>query len=191
MYNSTTSWTIRLLCPWKFSRQEYWSELPFPSPMSIILLMYILFVLYTHRTHTHTQETVVVVVQSLNHVWLFETPWTEAQEASLTFTISQSLLKLMCIESVMPSNHLIRKESDIFGAPCVQYEKAHSGCSRNVELLFLHLPFPYCRLHDCGAAHKHLEGGLAHSGSTARNCWTCSSRTKIYPSLHPDIKDFL
>ena len=48
-----------------------------------------------------------VVVQSLNHVWLFATPWTAACQASLTFTISRSLLKLMSIELVMPSNHLI------------------------------------------------------------------------------------
>ena len=47
-----------------------------------------------------------VVVQSLSHVWLFVTPWTAAYQASLSFTISQSLLKLMSIESVMPSNHL-------------------------------------------------------------------------------------
>ena len=40
-------------------------------------------------------------------VWLFATPWTAAHQASLSFTISQSLLKLMSIESVMPSNHLI------------------------------------------------------------------------------------
>ena len=46
------------------------------------------------------------VVQSLSHVQLFATLWTAAQQASLTFTISQSLLKLMSIESVMPSNHL-------------------------------------------------------------------------------------
>ena len=48
-----------------------------------------------------------VVVQSLNHIWLFATSWTAAQQASLSFTISLSLLKLMFIESVMPSNHLI------------------------------------------------------------------------------------
>jgi len=50
---------------------------------------------------------VVVFVQSHSHVWLFVTPWTAACQASLSFTISWSLLKLMCIESVMPSNHLI------------------------------------------------------------------------------------
>ena len=46
-------------------------------------------------------------VQSLSCVWLFATPWTAGCQASLSITISQSLLKLMSIESVMPSNHLI------------------------------------------------------------------------------------
>ena len=50
---------------------------------------------------------VFVVFQSLSCVRLFVTPWTAACQASLSFTISQSLLKLMSIESVMPSNHLI------------------------------------------------------------------------------------
>ena len=47
------------------------------------------------------------VVQSLSRVQLFVTPSTEAYQASLSFTVSQSLLKLMSIELVMPSNHLI------------------------------------------------------------------------------------
>ena len=46
-------------------------------------------------------------VQSLSHVCLFATPWTAARLASLSITNSWSLLKLMSIESVMPSNHLI------------------------------------------------------------------------------------
>ena len=46
-------------------------------------------------------------VQSLSHVWLFATPWTTACWASLSITNSRSLSKLMSIESVMPSNHLI------------------------------------------------------------------------------------
>ena len=49
----------------------------------------------------------VVVVQSLSHVWLFVTPWTATHQASHSFTISQSLLKVMPIELMMPSNHLI------------------------------------------------------------------------------------
>ena len=47
------------------------------------------------------------VVQPLSCVWLLVTTWTAACQASLSFTITQSLLKLMSIESVMPSNHLI------------------------------------------------------------------------------------
>ena len=51
----------------------------------------------------------IVAVQSLSHAGLFGTPETGALQASLSFTISQSLLKLMSIESVMPSNHQGRK----------------------------------------------------------------------------------
>ena len=62
----------------------------------------------THR-HTHTSVTAGLFssVQSLSHVQLFVTPWTAACLASLSITNSQSLLKLMSIESVMPSNYLI------------------------------------------------------------------------------------
>ena len=49
----------------------------------------------------------IVGVQSLKCIWLFATLWTAAHQASLSFTISWSLLKLMFVESVMPSNHLI------------------------------------------------------------------------------------
>ena len=49
----------------------------------------------------------IVVVQSLNHVQLFVTAWALARQASLSFTISRSLLKLMSIDLMMPSNHLI------------------------------------------------------------------------------------
>ena len=49
----------------------------------------------------------VVVVQSLSHVQLSATPWTAACQTSLSFTISRSLFKLMSIESIMPSKHLI------------------------------------------------------------------------------------
>ena len=50
---------------------------------------------------------VFVAVQSLSHAQLLETPWTAARQASLSYTISWSLLKLLSIESVMSSNHLI------------------------------------------------------------------------------------
>ena len=65
------------------SRQEYWSGLPFPSPPRGIV-----------------QFSCLVVSGSA-------TPWTAARQASLSITNSRSLLKLMSIESVMPSSHLI------------------------------------------------------------------------------------
>ena len=49
----------------------------------------------------------ITVAESLSCVQLFATPWTAAHQASLSFSISQSLLKLMSVESVVPSNHLI------------------------------------------------------------------------------------
>ena len=52
-------------------------------------------------------DSVISSVQSLSRVRLFVTPWTAAHQASLSITNSQSLLKLMSIELVMPSNHLI------------------------------------------------------------------------------------
>ena len=59
-----------------------------------------------HRYHTVTDPT-HSSVQSLSRVWLFSTTWTAAGQASLSFTISQCLLILMSIESVMPPNYLI------------------------------------------------------------------------------------
>ena len=61
-------------------------------------------------THTHNTESTIHQfnsVQSLNRVRLPATPWTTACQASLSIINSQSLLKLMSIESVMPSNHLL------------------------------------------------------------------------------------
>ena len=57
--------------------------------------------------HGSQISSFVVVVQSLSHVQLFGTLWTAARQASLSFTISQSLLKFISIELKMPSNHLI------------------------------------------------------------------------------------
>ena len=62
-----------------------------------------LFQVYSKRIQLYY----TVAVQSLNHVWLFATPWTAAHPPSLSFTVSRSLLKLTFIELVMPSNHLV------------------------------------------------------------------------------------
>ena len=103
----------------EFSRQEYWSGLPFPSledlpdpgiePTSLLCLLSPALAggFLTTSTAWEAPSIRHVVVQSPSHVQLFVTPWTAAHQASLSFTIAQSLLKLMSIESVMPSNHLV------------------------------------------------------------------------------------
>ena len=48
-----------------------------------------------------------VVVQSLSHVLLFANPWTATRQASLSFSVSQSLIKLMSVQLMMPSNYLV------------------------------------------------------------------------------------
>ena len=69
-------------CPWRFSQQKHRSDLPCPPQ-------------------------IYVSVQSLSHVWLSATPWIAACQASLSITNTRSLVKLMFIKSVMPSNHPI------------------------------------------------------------------------------------
>ena len=94
--------------------------------LSWFIYIYIYIYIYTHtHTHTHTRMYIYIYsglmdnfvnpcyynqfssVQSLSCVWLFATPWTAARQASLSITNSQSWLKLISIESVMWSSHLI------------------------------------------------------------------------------------
>ena len=88
-----------------------------PTPMCHVNFVFIKI----SMTHSHdvflkvfaprqvlsSTHIVVIRVQSLSHVRLFATPWTAAYQASLAFSISQSLLKLISIESVMPSTYFI------------------------------------------------------------------------------------
>ena len=57
--------------------------------------------------HNYENYCIFSFSQSLSHVWLFSTPWTAVRQASLCITSSQSLLKYVPIETMMPSNHLI------------------------------------------------------------------------------------
>ena len=59
------------------------------------------------KLHKVTLANLSNLLLSLSHVHLFTTPWTAARQASLSFTISWSLVKRMSNESVMPSNHLV------------------------------------------------------------------------------------
>ena len=76
-----------------------WSQQIREIHRKFLLLFYTFFLSY--------KRWIVVVVQLLSCVQLFVTPWTAAHQASLSITISQSLLKLMSIESMMPSNQFI------------------------------------------------------------------------------------
>ena len=99
-----TPWTVAYQAPpsMGFFRQEYWSGVPLPSPPIHTTIYKILLLLF---------------VWSLSHLQLFEIPWTAACQTSLSLTISQSLLKLTSIESVMPSKHLISSVAPFTSCP--------------------------------------------------------------------------
>ena len=76
----------------------------------VLPVLFIPGLIYFYQTHFHNihlKLTRFSSVQSLSHVQIFVTPWNAAHQASLSITNSWSLPKLMSIESVMPSNHLI------------------------------------------------------------------------------------
>ena len=80
------------------------------------------------------QKYIVLLIQLLSHVQFFVTPWTVACQVSLSFTNSWSFLKLMSIESVMPSNHLI-----LCGPISLHSQSFPASGSFPVSWLFLHL----------------------------------------------------
>ena len=104
----------RLLCPWGFSRQEYWfsccppRDLPDPGIEPTSLRSSTLAGGFFTTSATWEASSVQFSsFQSLSRVPLFATPWTATCQASLSITNSRSLLRLTSLESVMPSNHLI------------------------------------------------------------------------------------
>ena len=101
---------------WRFRRESV--SLPFHLPWLVVFLHPQSQRYSSFRSHFHSAFVVILPsltlilwplssVQSLSHVQLFATPWTEACQASLSITNSRSLLKQMSVESVMPSNHLV------------------------------------------------------------------------------------
>ena len=105
--DSLRPWTVARQTPLSigFSRQEYWSGLPCPPPgdhpdpgiePASLTPPALAGGFFTTQS-----------VQSLSHAWLFATPWTAARQTSLSITNSRSLLKLMSIKLVIPSNHPI------------------------------------------------------------------------------------
>ena len=87
-----------------------------PTYKSVLIFMFLLLFIHVVSLVFHIFQCAenenelllkLVVVQLLSRVELFAAPWTEARQASLSFTILRRLLKLMSTESVMPSDHLI------------------------------------------------------------------------------------
>ena len=113
-----TPWTVACQAPLSigFPRQEYWSGLLFPSPGDLPdsriepespALASTFFTTESPGKPQHVDVQFGSVVQSFSRVCLFATPWTAVHQASLSITNSWSLLKLMPLESEIPSNHLI------------------------------------------------------------------------------------
>ena len=114
VYDSfATPWTVAQQVPLSigFPRQEYWSGLPFSSPRDLpdpgIELTFLALAGGFFITEPPGKSIQFSSVQSLSRVRHFATPWTAARQASLSITNSQSLPKLITIELVMASNHLI------------------------------------------------------------------------------------
>ena len=104
-----TPWTARLLCPQDFPGRN--TEVGCHSLLQGLNLC-LLCLLHWHAdslplSHLECSPACSVQFSSLSHVRLLATPWTAAHQTSLSITNTQSLLKLMSIESVLPSNHLI------------------------------------------------------------------------------------
>ena len=82
---------------------------------------------------------IVIVVKSLSRVQFFMTPWTAARQASLSITNSWSLLKLMSIKSVMPSNHLL------FCRPRLLLLSIFPGVRVLMVMAFIYWALPLCQ----------------------------------------------
>ena len=154
--------------------------------------LYCLEVIHTFCLSSHRS------VQLLSHVRIFVTPWTAARQASLSITNSWSLLKLMSVESVMPSNHLILCHPllllpSIF--PSIRVFSNESVlCIRRPKYwsfsLSISPPSEYSGLIsfrvdwlDCLAVQKTLKSLIQHHSSKASFLW-CSAFF-IVQLLHP------
>ena len=133
LYTDPSYFSLLFLSAWRTCFIIFWWQACWQWILSVSFLIKYLFFLYTEKiilpnikffigvsicqlqqftlfsscSSVHLLTSQFSSVQSLSRVQLFEISWTATQQASLSITSSQSLLKLMSIESVMPSNHLI------------------------------------------------------------------------------------
>ena len=99
-----------MLAPWKINLDSILKSRDITLPTKVHLVKAMVYSVFLCGCESRTIKKASVQfssVQLLSRVRLFVTPWTAAYQACLSLTVSQSLLKLMSIESVMPFNHLI------------------------------------------------------------------------------------
>ena len=112
------TWTTKGWCQGIMSCLQLYDNSGFCSMKNIFVVRpkKLLQVVTSWDSFTHKKQTLLITfsilyqfssVQSLSPVWFFATPWIPARQASLSITNSRSSLRLMSIESVMPSSHLI------------------------------------------------------------------------------------
>ena len=119
----------------------------------------------------------IVAVKSLSHIQLFVTPWTAACQGSLSFTISLSFLKLMSVEPVTPSNHLIIYHSFLllpsifcgkkireFKDIAIETEKRESKLNRAAVIY---------KTTSCNLIYMWLE---SWEGVEGKNIWPCNGQ---------------
>ena len=104
------------LCYWSPRSKQY---IPMTKNLNLGVRSRLKLQIWSHPTYMRCPDEVptnggTVVAQSLSCMWLFATLWTAAHQASLSFTIFQNLLKLMTIDSTMPSSHLILRHPPSF-----------------------------------------------------------------------------
>ena len=116
---------------------------------------------------------VIAVVHLLGHVWFFATPWTAAHQASLSFTISPNLLKLMSTEPIVPSNHLILCH------PLLLLPSVFPRCILYSTQLFLFVPLSF--------RYEALVPGNIHYALEYRDrIYICESKEKLQKFLRWD-----
>ena len=138
--------------------------------------------------------TFVDVVQSLSCVWLFVTPWTAARQASLSFTISQSLLKLMSTESVMPSNCVILCHPLLLPSifPSIRVFCYHKQCCNEHWGTHIFLTYDFLRIYASSGTvgsygsfvSSFLEGISILFSIKAGSIYIPTSHAEGFPSLH-------
>ena len=138
------------------------------------------------------EEVKFTSVQSLSHVQLFATPWTATHQASLSITNSQSLLRLMSIETVMPFNHLILCHPFLLPSifPSIRVLSNESGlCIRwpkywsfsfSISPSNEHLGLIFFRMDwlDLFAVQGTLKSLLQHHSSKASILWCSATQTE-------------